>query len=317
LLIAAYAATVFLASPFLLFFFFGHQYPPGATGFSADAASFVLPPPLVALTRHGTPFAGARTEGYLGVPLIVLIALYLWRDGGRGGRGAWLIGAGLLLAAIASLGSHVLVRGHRTSIPAPWLLVAHLPVLRYAIPVRFAVFVVLPAALAVALWLSGGPLGVRGLLGRWGLALLAIAFIAPDVGSSAWDTHVSDPAFFRTGAYKAYLKPGDHVLTIPAWGPNERWQADTGFAFKLADGYAGNPFPSAYTRYPTWSTLMTGRLTPDYAPQLRRFVAAKRVSAIVVDTHVPGPWTTLFGSLGVRPVAIGGVLVYRLGRGSS
>ena len=102
------------------------------------------------------------------------------------------------------------------------------------------------------------------------------------------------------------------MLTIPAWGPNERWQADTGFRFQLADGYAGNPFPASYTRYPTWNTLLTGDLTPGYASQLRRFVAAKGVTAIVVDETVPGPWTKLFGTLGVRPVSTSGVLVYRL-----
>ena len=102
------------------------------------------------------------------------------------------------------------------------------------------------------------------------------------------------------------------MLTIPAWGPNERWQADTGFRFKLAAGYAGNPFPLSYSRYPTWNTLLTGRLTPDYRAQLRRFVLAKGVTAIVVDKTVSGPWRTLFGTLGVRPVDTGGVLFYRL-----
>ncbi len=34
---------------------------------------------------------------------------------------------------------------------------------------------------------------------------------------------------------------------------------------------------------------------------------------IVVDKRAfPAPWLTLFGSLGVRPVDTGGVLVYRL-----
>jgi len=122
--------------------------------------------------------------------------------------------------------------------------------------------------------------------------------------------------FFSSGAYRAYLQPSDRVLTIPAWGPNERWQADTGFRFRLADGYAGNPFPASYTRYPTWNTLLTGRLTPDYAAQLRRFVDAKGRDGDRRGERVPRPWKTLFGTLGVRPVATGGVLLYRLGHRS-
>jgi len=147
---------------------------------------------------------------------------------------------------------------------------------------------------------------------RWGLALLAVALILPDLGNVAWNTPIRDPAFFADGAYRSYLKPSEHVLTIPAWGPNGRWQADTDFYFTLADGYGGNPFPPSYTRFATWSTLLTGQLTPGWRGALRRFVAAKGVTAIAVDETVPGPWKELFGSLGVRPVSVGGVLLYRL-----
>jgi hypothetical protein len=306
LLAVAYAATAVLISPFLYFFLVGRHHPPGATFFSADLASFALPPPLVALTRHGTPFAGASTEPYLGLPLIALICLFAWRR--RRDRTTWLIVGPLAIAGILALGAHVFIRGRLTSIPAPWLVLEQLPILRYAIPVRLAVFVVLPAALIVGLWLRDGGAG------RWALALLAIASIAPSIGSAAWNTPTTDPPFFSRGSYRAYLRASDNVLTVPAWGANERWQADTGFRFNLSDGYAGNPFPASYGRYPTWSTLLTGRLTPVYAIQLRRFLAAKHVTAIVVQDGVPGPWTTLFGTLGVAPVHSGGVLLYRLRR---
>lgn len=304
LLIAAYVGTAVLISPFLAFFFFGHHYPPGAVGFPADLASYVLPPPLVAITRRSPAFAGSGVESYLGLPLVILIAAFGWHE--RRQRTAWVVLLSLVIAGLCTLGAHVVVRGHWTSIPAPWLVLEKLPILRYAIPVRLALFVVLPAAIIVALFLQQG--GWR----RWALALLAVAFILPDVGNAAWNTPIQDPPFFAHGTYRHYLDAGDHVLTIPAWGPNERWQADTRFAFKLADGYAGNPFPTSYSRYRTWNTLLTGRLTADYAAQLRRFVHDKGVTAVVVDETVPGPWRTLFGSLGVRPVSVGGVLVYRL-----
>ena len=306
----AYAATVVLISPFLYFFFFGHQYPPGATFFSADLAGFALPPPLVALTRHQPAFAGSNPETYLGLPLILLIGLFVWQE--RRSRRTWLIALTLLIAAVFSLGKHLSVRGHATSIPLPWLPLSHLPVLRYAIAVRFALFVALPVAVIVALWCDRADIHSRRGLAAAALAALAIVFIVPDIGSSAWNTHIADPAFFSSGTYRAYLKPSDNVLTVPSWGQNERWQANTGFRFNLSDGYAGNPFPPSYSRYPTWNTLLTGRLTPDYAAQLRRFVADKRVTAVVVDETVPGPWRTLFGSLGITPISTGGVLLYRL-----
>jgi hypothetical protein len=310
LLGAALLVTVIVVSPYLLYFEFGTHYPPGATFFSADLTSFVIPPSLVALIGHGSRASGSNTESYLGVPLLLLIVWFIWQ--GRRSRVTWVLAGSLLVAVIFALGATLFVHGHKTSIHGPWWLLKHLPVLRYAIPVRFAVFYVLPAALMVALLLSRWTLRQPAGLAAWGLTAVSIAFIVPNVGSSSFDTHIADPPFFASGAYKAYLHPSDNVLTIPAWGPNERWQANSGFHFNLSDGYAGNPFPPSFTRYPAWNMFLTGKLTPDYAAQLRRYVVDKRVTAVVVDQSVPGPWMKLFGSLGVRPVSTGRVLVYRV-----
>lgn len=308
----AYVGAGVLVSPFLYYFLFGTHYPPGATGFEADLSSFVLPPRLVFVQLHnGPPYVGSNLEGYLSVPLLLLVADVAWRR--RRSRPTLVIVIAALAAAVASLGGKLLVRGHVTSIWLPWSLFEHLPVLRYAITVRFALFVILPVALLAAIGLADAPGEARWRgAGRWLAAAAAIVMIAPSVGNAAWNIPVSDPAFFAHGTYKRYLNASDHVLTVPAWGPNERWVADAGFPFALSTGYAGNPFPASYTRYPTFETLLTGRLTPDYAAQLKRFVAAKHVTAVVVQDGLPGPWRKLFSTLGVRPVNTGGVLVYRL-----
>jgi hypothetical protein len=306
LLLGALVATAVLMSPFIYYFFFGRHYPPLGTSFSADLQGLIKPPYFLEIAQAHTPtgvFLGSG-ESYLGIPLILLIAMFVWQK--RRSRVARLAVLCMAVAVVASLGKTLSVGGRSTSIWLPWDLFAHLPVLRYAIPVRFAVFALLPAALIVAMWLAGS-----GNLLRWGLALLTVASIVPNVGNSAWDTHIRDPAFFSKGGYRAYLTAKDHVLTVPAIGPNERWQADTGFRFTLASGYAG-AYPRSYYRLPTWHTLLTGVLTPDYASQLRRFVSEKGVTAIVVDERVPGPWRKLFGSLSVRPIETGGVLLYRL-----
>jgi len=313
LLTLALAVTVVAVSPYLLYLEFGHHYPPGVTFFSADVRSLVVPPALVALAHHrGVPAIGSSTESYLGVPLVILIAWFTWQ--GRRRRVTWVLAGSLAIALILALGATVFVHGHVTSIHGPWWLFRQLPILRYAIAVRFAVFYLLPAAVMVAMLLSRWSLREPRGAAAWGLAALAVVFIVPDVGSSAFDTPIADPPFFASGTYKAYLRPSDNVLTIPAWGQNERWQADTNFRFNLSDGYLGNPFPPAFTRYAAWNMFVSGRLTPDYAAQLRRYVKDKRVTAVVVDRTVPGPWTKLFGTLGVRPVATGGVLLYRLPR---
>jgi hypothetical protein len=308
-LIVAYAATAVLVSPFLYYFFFGDQYPPGATYFRADLASFVLPPNALAITKSHSPddvFRGAVFEAYLGLPLIVLIIAFAWQYRRR--RSTWLLLVCLVVPAIAMLGEKLIVRGRLTDIPLPWAVLGDLPVLEHAIPVRFALFVALAAAVIVALWVTAG--GVA----RWALTVLVIASFLPNVGDASWETNINDPAFFETGEYRDHLQPADHVLTVPVWGPNERWQADTEFAFKLAAGYLSNPFPPSYSRYPIWDAFLTTELPRDYAGELRRFVRDKEVTAIVVDKRHPGPWRKLFGTLGERPLDIGGVLFYRLGR---
>lgn len=312
LMVLAYAGAGVLVSPFLYYFLFGTHYPPGATRFEADLWSFVLPPRLVFAQLHsGPPYIGSSPQGYLSLPLVVLAVDVAWQR--RHSRPTLVIVLVGLAAALASLGRRLNVRGHHTSIWLPWRLFEHLPVLRYAIPIRFALFVMLAVALLVAIGLADTPSEPRWRgWGRWLLAAAAIVMIAPSVGNAAWNTPVADPPFFADGTYKRYLNASDHVLTVPAWGPNERWIADAGFPFALSTGYAGNPFPASYTRYPTFETLLTGRLTSGYAAQLKRFVAAKHVTAVVVQDGLPGPWRTLFSTLGVRPVDTGGVLVYRL-----
>src|SRR5262249_54210906 len=115
LLALAYVATVVVVSPYLLYFEFGHHYPPGATFFSADLTSFVIPPSLVALSRHhGAPAIGSSTESYLGVPLLILIGWFMWQ--GRRSRVTWVIAGSLLVAVILALGATLFVHGHKTSI---------------------------------------------------------------------------------------------------------------------------------------------------------------------------------------------------------
>jgi len=91
---------------------------------------------------------------------------------------------------------------------------------------------------------------------RWSLAVLAILFIVPEVGSSGFNTPVRDPSFFTAGTYRRYLTSRDHVLTIPAWGPSQRWIAGAGFPFPLSTGSAGQGLPPSFLRYPIWKTMV-------------------------------------------------------------
>ena len=309
LLALAALAAVVLVSPLLWSMLFEpHTVPEQALkGFPVDLASIVVPSPYQQLATTHDPGEGpsyANGFGYLGVPLAVLLGLFAFES--RRSRAARLVLVVLAAVVVASLGRELVVAGEATGIPLPWAVFAELPALEYAIPIRFTGFTFLLAAVAAALWLAW-----RGGRWRWALALVAVVFLLPDPGNTIWRTPIADPPLFEDDAHEAVLRESDRVLTLPAWGPNMRWHAEAGFGFQLAGGYVG-AFPKSYMRYPAWRTLLNGRVTPRSAAELRRFVRDKGVTVVLADPRHGGPWRRLFGTLGVPPRQVGGMLVYRL-----
>jgi len=309
----AYAIVGVLVSPFLYAFAFEpHAEPSQALkDYPADALSWVVPAHYQAVatghTRAGVPeYAVGYT--YLGLPLVVLLAVFVWRYRRR--RAAVLLGLCVVIPMIASLGKELNVRGHDTGVPLPWAAFAELPILRYAIPIRFGLFFLLPAAVAVALWLTWAR-GRTVAWSAWGLAGLSVLFLLPAVGNDLWKTRLTAPAFFEGDAARTLIRDDDRVLTVPTWGESMRWQVDQDFRFDLTGGYLG-AFPESYMRYPAFRTVLSGQATPEAPAQLRRFIRDKGVTVIVVDERRPGPWRRLFGTLGVEPVQTQGVLLYRL-----
>ena len=309
---AALAATAVIASPLLYNVFFRERTLPeqALAVFPTDLLAFLVPGPLVALAPGrlgiGEP-AYATGAAYIGIPLLLLLGVSVWR--GRADRGVLLAAVAFAITAIASLGPTLHVRGGDTGVPLPWAVFDGLPLLRYAIPLRFPAFAFLAAGVMLAMWLARG--GPRL---RWGGALVAIALLLPAVGHRDWRTELDDVPFFADGGYRGQLDASDRVLTVPTWGRNMRWQVQTDFSFDLAAGYVG-AFPESYERYRAWRDLLGspfGREAIPPAGELRRFLEAKGVTAIVVEQGRAGRGRELFRSLGVTPEEAGGVLLYRL-----
>jgi len=314
LLSAAYVAAGVVVSPILFYMAFRDHVAPNQanSGFALDLLSPVLPDSsLEVAPSHlvgGTPsYYGGLS--YLGIPLVTIFLVCGWQY--RRNRGVRLLGIALVIPAVASLGGRLMIRGMPTVVGLPWGLFASLPGLDRAIPQRFAVFTFLGAAMLVATWLS-----LRGSRARWGLALLAVAFILPNVGNRTLRyTLSSEPALLASGHYREHVRADDRVLVFPILD-GQRWQAQAGFGFRLVGGGVG-ALPPSYARYPIFETLMFGSvLPPDYAHQLRRFMVDKGAATVLVDRRVAGSWTRkLFGSLGVNPVNIDGFVMYRLRSG--
>jgi hypothetical protein len=309
---AALAGTAVLASPLLYNVFFRSRTLPeqALTDFPADLLSFLVPGPLVAAApeRLGiTQPSWATGPAYLGLPLLLLLGAFVWAH--RRDRRAWLAGAAFVITAVAALGTALHVAGRDTGLPMPWVVFDGLPLLRYAIPLRFPAFAFLAAGVMVAMWLAWRPSRAR-----WGLALAGVTLLLPAIGHTEWRTRLTDLPFFTGDGHERRLEPSDHVLTVPTWGHNMRWQVQADFSFGLAAGYVG-AFPESYQRFAAWRDLLGSPLGRERVPEpdeLRRFIRAKGVTAIVVERDRPGGGRVLFRSLGVRPVETGGVLLYRL-----
>jgi hypothetical protein len=312
LIVLAYGTAGVLLSPWLFTMLLPHTAPVHAdpSRYRPDLYSFLVPGDTLWHGRGqarqwlklGVAYFGPDMA-YIGLPLLAIVLAFAvagWRD-----RGTRLLVLCFAVCVLASLGPNLLI-ATRATVPLPWEIPTHVPVLRYALPIRFALFTSLAVAVMIAMWLAQ-----RTSVIRWAVAVIAVVSILPNFGSVAWRSSAVDPALFDGEGYKAYLQPRDNVLTVPPWGQNERWQARTRFRFNIVGGYVGH-YPLSYSLQPTFRTTLSTKLSPNYVRDVRAYVAAKRVTVILVDKRRPGPWRRLFAPLGVKPLDTGGVLIYRL-----
>lgn len=314
-LVLAGAVAAVVLSPFLIFMFSPHPVPNQALLLAkapTDPISFWVPGPLQARgawqaaqwARIGISGV-TNTFAFLGVPALLIVAAFARER--RRERTVWLLVICFLASALAVMGVRLVVAGHDTGLPLPWALIRKLPFFQYALPVRLGVFPALIAAVVLAMWLADARWGSL----RWVGGALAAAALIPSLSAPVWHSATVDPPFFSTGEYHKYLSRSDNVVTIPVDGPNERWQARTGFAFNIVGGYLG-AFPSSYTRFAAWNALLNGKRSADWPRALRTYLAAKHATVILIDKRLGPRWPQLFTPLGLTPVDTGGVLFYRL-----
>jgi hypothetical protein len=313
----AFGVAAALVSPFLIQAL--QEAPPdplrGAAKPSSDLLSFILP-------RFPMLIGGQRFEdvterftlnwtgdgAYLGPALLILLigfAAIRWRH-----RSTWLLLGFAALAAVLSMGPVLHILG-RESLPLPWALMTDAPLIQNALPQRFVLYMWLAIGVIVAIWLTGR----RWAWARWGLVVVAAVMLLPDLSSIYMHGRVSNPAFFTEGTYRRYIRPGEVVLTIPLGhgeldGRDMHWQAITDMYFRLSDGHIG--FIPEQFQGRAASALRNNRPGGINEEILREYLARHRVSVIVVPDAFAETWRETLATLKVEPVAVGGVVVYRL-----
>ncbi len=319
--VAATALACVLVSPYLwhAFVVAGTKSAPVRAPFteSADLLNFVVPTHLIwlqlpgsrSIARHFTA-TGAERGAYLGLPLLVIVVLFLWTR--RQSRVMRAVALAFAATFVAALGAWIRIAGHRT-LPAPWRVLSTLPLSKTLLPIRLTLFVALIAALILAAWLAEGARGLGWW--RWALAILAIVFLFPNPTNRIWSSQAPNPTFFKSTAYKHQIRRGATILVFPFGGAGWSllWQAEDGFSYRLVGGHLGRKVTPAEER---WSAVYlafgTGPPIAKLESRFRSFLKAHNVSAVVVAPHTNFRARRLITGLGVAPIRVGDVLVYRL-----
>jgi hypothetical protein len=319
-LAASYAIALVLLAPYL-YYLFAFGFPHGSIvspkAYSSDLLNFLVPTPTN-LLGTGRFFASIsrrfpyRPEAcaYVALPLLAIIAAFA-RSRWKTATGKFLV---IMLGAIwlASLGPRLHVAGH-VLFGLPWKIATHLPLIRSALPGRFSLYGSLVIALITALWMSdrAASPAIRG-----AAAALIVVFTLPNLNPRFWTTAVNTPPFFTTGEYPNYLAPGENVLVLPygLLGNSMLWQAETAMYFRMAGAHTG-PIDRDFMRWPVVTALYFRTDIPDEPGQLKAFLAAHNVGAIIVAHTRRGQWwKPLLSTLGVEPIKVGGVHFYKIAR---
>ena len=316
--LGALLVALVLAAPFL---YYALSYPNPVSEIStaeagADLANFVIPSAAIwvhgwkAVARSATELHGNITEqlAYLGVPLVLLLGAYAVEC--RRSRLARLLVVFVVMSAVLSLGAHLYLDGTATGIALPWSLVDQLPLLRFAGPGRFVLYMWLAAALAVSCWLSRLS---RAYL-RWAAFALVVVSLTPNL-TGPWGTHVDAPRLMRAPALARYIPKGSTVLALPfgIWGASMFWQVQADFHFRLAGGYVSVSPPTAYRQYIYLLRALGGGPIEGHPNQrICGFLRMTGTRVIVLREGAPGLWARLLRPLQVRPQRAGGFWIYEL-----
>jgi hypothetical protein len=271
-----------------------------ASPYAADLLGIVVPTVHQLLGTDATlSWGGNDSENgsYLGLPLLVLLGALAWRF-----RALAVVRLAAVLGVVAwvlSLGERLHVAGFETGVPLPYAVVAHLPVLHNMAAVRFSLYVVLCAALVLAVGLdrlrASGALRPAVALP---LVLLCALPLLPDWPYSY--ERARTPAYFTDGAVQRV--PAESLaLTYPVprfpGSAPMLWQAQAGFRYRSVGGYLITPEPDGSGTFrggiTTWERVVgpaaSGRLGP-VAPQvvaavLREMAELDVQSVLVADVQ--------------------------------
>lgn len=306
--------------------------PPDA--FVTDVGSLVVPNHLrlVApqqLVKLTDSFTGLEVEwdGYIGLPLLLLLTLTVWRWRDR----AVIQWASMVAGAVMvlSLGPHLHLFGRVfQQPPLPWWLIGQTPVLAQALPSRLMMHFYLLAGVLLAHFVHHAVVTGHGFLLRIPavvLATLSLLLLAPM--ATPWVSPRADPPFFSSRDV-VRIPLGSVTLVVPWAGPHDatamNWQSAARYRYRMPEGYAIVPGPGGTAAFDppsssTFSVLRTIELSntiPARSETLRQSIACDlahwQVRTVVVGpmNHEDEAVATMSWVVGRAPEFVNGVWVW-------
>jgi hypothetical protein len=231
-------------------------------------------------------FAGNAAEqgAYLGLPLVLVIFDYFRRNFSLPYVKAFLILICTVL--ILSLGSVLRIGVFTTSMPLPWSILAHAPIFRDMLPIRFSLYIPLFASIICAFWLSEIHIN-RQWLGKVSLLLIAMVTLLPNRTAFTWSPWPAS-AFFQPKHIQQVLGYNRVVLIFPFFsrGPAMAWQLDAQMTFKQAAGYLGAIPEKEYGSFYI-DGFLNGDSSRYFEASLEEFCIKHQVDYILLSPEAP------------------------------
>jgi hypothetical protein len=313
---AAWLIAIAVVSPYLVYalshYPSGFSRSPATTGL--NLASLVVPRPTGAfgigwLVNYAGRLPPYSTAGYVGLP-VLLIALALAIRTWHSMITRFVVIMFVVIVALAVGPSLVIGAMHVGSLP--WSKLWFLPVARSALPNRFMMIGGLALAVIVTMWLASPMRSVGLRAARWAVALLAVVAILANAPPTSFDpTAARDhlPAFFTTGRYRHYIKPGEIVLVISARDNAAMlFQAYTNFYMRVAGGYINMAINQRSDLPP--QVIALAHADPARDARFLAYLRTAQIKAIIVERDWKPRWIGILPKLGLRGKAIEGVVFY-------
>lgn len=240
-------------------------HPPDNPYDKNDLLNFFVPGP----TQHislGMRALGDRVDrlitgesSYIGIPVLLVVGYLVYRS--RRVPRVQLSLALLLMSALLTLGPHLVVDGHATRIPLPFLVLDHIPLFNSMIPPRMAFGVDASLAALVAFSLDNVRRDERtslrlGPRWRWPTPALRDGFLAVTVLVVLAVTllpqwpYGTTPGTTLPATIRQAIPAGSPVALTYPYATYFRvqpmvWQVNDDFDFRLLGGYGFHPWPKS------------------------------------------------------------------------